>query len=158
MNFVLVTGRVVKNPEIRVGTKSGRTFCITRFCILGEYRGKNIETEVEFVDVLTFGAKAKVIQERLKKGQKALIAGSLRIYDRVDAFGNKRQEYCIICRHFEPLDYMEIKEPIQDLHDSSGNLLIPKEITDSLIRQVDYQDVDIPNDIMERSADDLLKG
>lgn len=157
MNLMIVTGRLVRDPVIRNSKKSGRIFCSMRFCITGDYRGAENERETEFIDMLAFGSKAQVMAAKLRKGMRLLVSGSFKIYESIDQYGQKQERFYLRVKSYEMIDSHVTQEPIEDLTDGSGNLLIPKEITDSLIRQVDAADEDLPIDYLERSIDDLLQ-
>lgn len=155
MNIMIVTGRLVKDPALRSSKKSGRIFCAMRFCIMGDYRGVEHERETEFIDMLAFGKKAQTMAAKLRKGMKMLVMGTLKTYESVDPYGQKQERFYLNVRSYEMIDSHITAEPIEDLSDSSGNLLIPKEITDSLIKQIDANDEDMP--YLERSIDDLFQ-
>lgn len=156
MNQVFITGRMVRDPVMRQSKKSGRIFCSMRFCIEGKYRGTGVERETDFIDMLAFNNLGQTMHSKLRKGMRLLIIGSLKAYEFVDPYGQKRDRTYVLAKAYEMIDSHYAQEPIEDLSDSSGNLLIPKEITDSLIRQIDATDEDMPKDILERSIDDLL--
>lgn len=158
MNIGIYTGRMTRDPIMRHSKKSGRIFCSMRFCIQGDYRGKEHERETDFIDVLAFGTKAQVMNQHIRKGMRLLLLAGLKSYERIDPYGQKRTEWYLVVKSYEMIDSRELREPIEDLSDSSGTLLIPKEITDSLIKQIDTKDEDVPEEFadVERSIDDLL--
>ena len=154
MNLMIITGRLVKDPVIRQSRKNGKTFCSMRFAIMGDYRGSNLERETDFVDMLAFGAKGQAMGLKLKKGMRLLITARLKTYEKVDAYGQRTDRFYLRVMSYEMIDSRVLKEPIEDLYDSSGELVIPKEITDSLVKQIDSTDEDLP--YMEH-LDDLLQ-
>ena len=156
MNMIIVTGRLTKDPAMRTSKKTGKMFCAMRFAIQGDYRGKNVARDTDFVDVLAFKDKGETMYKHLRKGMRVLIRGYLKVFETHDAYGQKLERIYICVNGYEMLDSHYLKEPIEDLSDSSGELLIPKEITDSLIRQVNAKDQDVPVEFAERSVDDLL--
>ena len=156
MNQVTVTGRMVRDPEMKVSKKSGKQFCSMRFAIQGEYRGRGTQRETWFVDVLAFDSRAQAMYRNVRKGMRMLLSAAINVYDYIDVYGQKQERMCLIVKSYEMIDSREFKEPIRDLSDSTGELLIPKEITDSLIRSVDAKDEDVPYEYAERSADDLF--
>ena len=157
MNLVLVTGRMTRDPIMRQSRHSGRVFCSMRFAIEGDYRGK-ADRRTNFIDLFAFGEKGRVMNKFVKKGMRMLLMASIDVYEGRDAYGYKKDVVCLVVKSWEMIDARDFKEPIEDLSDSKGNLLIPKEITDSLIKQIDTKDEDIPDDFvdLERRADDLL--
>jgi hypothetical protein len=151
-------GRLVRDPEMRESKKSGRLFCSMRVAVDGGYRGYKMDKKTTFFSVLAFGDKGRKMHNHLRKGQRCIFFGTLDCYERVDIYGNKQEVYCIVAYQYEPIDYREIKEPIEDITDADGKLIIPKEITDHLVKQIDATDEDVPDDFAERRIDDFLPG
>ena len=46
-----------------------------RFCIQGDYRGKEHERETDFIDVLAFGTKAQAMNQHIRKGMRMHFIG-----------------------------------------------------------------------------------
>jgi len=158
MNLVIVTGRMARDPIMRQSRKTGKVFCSMRFCIEGDYRGNQVERTAQFVDVLAFGDKGRSMQKYIRKGMRMLLLASIDIYDSVDPYGQKRQSFSLTVKSYEMIDSRYTENPIRGLSDGDGTYLIPREITDSLVKQVDTKDEDVPDEFsdVEGSADDLL--
>lgn len=156
MNNFVGSGYLCADPEMKNSKKTGKVFCKLRWCIQGDYRGQHTEREADFIDVLAFGDRGQTMNRNLRKGMRVLIRGSLKTLTRIDPYGQKRRDIYIIAKEYEMIDSHHTREPIEDLSDSSGSLLIPKEITDSLIKQVNAADEDMPLEYSERRFDDLL--
>lgn len=156
MNTFMASGICVTEPEMKVSKRTGRQFCVFRLMVLGEYCGSDGEREKDFFSVLAFGKTAQAIHAHLAKRAHIEIRGSLKNYDRLDALGNKRQETCVMLKQYEIHDWLKKEHPIEDLRNGDGELVIPKEITDSMIKEIRATDEDIPYEYSERSLDDLL--
>lgn len=157
MNWVIVSGRLCRDPEMKASQKTGKMFCLMRFAIEGDYRGVKRERETNFVDMMAFDKRGETMHRYLRKGMRCIMLGELKVYDRVDAYGNKREHVVIVVRTYEMIDSHVTKEPIEDLMSADGTYLIPKEITRNLIRQIDTADEDVPEEFVERGVDDLLQ-
>ena len=159
MNLVMITGRMVRDPVMRQSKKSGRAFCSMRFAIEGDYRGAALGRTTSFVNMIAWGDRGRGMFQQLRKGQRMLVRGSIEVYDSYDAYGQKRESVQIFVKEYEMIDSRMLKAPVDGLADGDGNRLIPAEVTDSLIRQIDTRDEDVPEefaDIAERRPDDLF--
>lgn len=151
MNIAIITGRVATDPEMKEQRKkNGRLYCRYRFCIEGDYRGELFGREIQFITVCAFGKAAERQFKTLYRGVRALLYGKIKIYEREDHLGVKREAFCFVATNFEWIDAKREQDPVQDLRGSDGKLLIPKELTASLMKSVDYNDEDIPEDIFYR--------
>lgn len=73
MNKVIVTGRLVRDPEMRY-TQSGKA--VTNFTIAVDRHNK--EKEADFIKINTWDAQAENVAKFLAKGSLVLIEGSIR--------------------------------------------------------------------------------
>ena len=144
MNIVIVSGNACRDAEAKVSTKSGKPFTVFRLAVDGGYRGAGIPHETDFITCMCFGKSGETLHRTVKKGMRIAIIGKLKTYDRIDQFGSKRQETVIKVVTYEWVDLRRDTNPLEDLADSEGEYLIPREITRSLLRQIDATDEDIP--------------
>lgn len=153
MNLVIAIGNAVRDPVMRQGRKSGNMFCVFRLAINGEYKGPDIERKVAFVDFLAYGKKGNAIHRNLKKGQRMAVVGELITYISMDHVGNKLERTAVQVKDFEITNGIKAKDPIRDLTDSYGEPLIPKAVSDHLIKQIDYKtDEDLPGELLDEGA------
>lgn len=91
INRVTIIGRLGRDPEVRVGAKSGRKVVTLSLATNRAFK-KNDEwmEETDWHRVKCFGRLADQVMERLHKGDVAGVIGTL-TYDRwTDASGNSR--------------------------------------------------------------------
>ena len=72
----------------------------------------------------------------------------------IDKFGNKRESNSVKANKIEILQWLKKTREISQLENfSEAELLVPREITDSLFRQLEVSeyDEDIPDEIMGRN-------
>ena len=124
MNVIVLTGRMVFNPEVKVG-QSGKVF--TRFSIAVDRTFK--KGEVDFINCVAFGKTAELIGEYLRKGDKAGFQGALQT-NRYEKDGEKRTSYDVAVNQIEFLnnkgehegavasDNAPVAEPTADTEDS----------------------------------------
>ena len=104
--------------------------------------------EVDFINCLAFQRQGEKIGRELKKGFKIVVYGSIKTYERYDEFGAKKQEIVVVVRQHEWFDKIPRRDALADLVDGDGELLVPKEITQSVIKQIDGMDEDMPEEFV----------
>ena len=83
--------------------------------------------------------------------------GRLENAERVDNTGRRYKENVIVANKVTIHEWLRKRRPLEDLQsDFDSELLVPREITNSLYKQIDITDEDIPEDLAGRSIDDLL--
>lgn len=158
MNEVIIQGRPVREPELHRAKDSGSVFCKLRVAVDREYRGKDAPQRTDYFDVLFFGKKGQVIYNNVAKGALMTIRGELQNVERIDNTGKKRYDNNIIGRKFTIHEWLRKHRPLEELDsDFDSELIVPREITNSLYKQLDVSenDEDIPDDLMGRSIEDL---
>lgn len=156
MNFVLLQGRPAEDPIMKKSNRTGKVFCVFDLCVEGPYRGESTPKEIDYIRLVAFGRVANAFLDHLAKGAFITIRGALKNHRWIDNMGNKRRENCVVVKEYLIHDWMKKSKPFESLVDSNGDLLIPREITDSLFKQIDARDEDIP-DFNERDIDDLFQ-
>ena len=106
MNRIILLGRLVKDPDVKV-TTSGKTVCTFTLAVDRPFQGKNGQREADFINVITFNRTAELCGNSLKKGHRALVEGRLQIrsYDGKD--GNKHYVTEVIA---DRVEFIERKE------------------------------------------------
>lgn len=104
MNRVVLMGRLVKDPEVRV-TPNGKTACTFNLAVDRPFAAKNGQREADFINIVTWGKTAEVCGNHLNKGQRTLLEGRLQIrsYDGKD--GNKHYVTEVIADRVELIEY-----------------------------------------------------
>lgn len=91
------------------------------------------------------------------KGALITVLGRLENTERQDRMGNKYQYNVIVANKVTIHEWLRKHRPLEELqNDFDTELLVPREITNSLYKQIDISDEDIPDDLAGRSIDDLL--
>ena len=88
MNRIILLGRLVRDPEVRV-TPTEKTVCTFTLAVDRPFTSKNGQREADFINIVTWNKTAELCGNSLTKGQRALVEGRLQIrsYDGKD--GNK---------------------------------------------------------------------
>ena len=91
MNNVILSGRLVANPEVMT-TNDGS--CIAKFSLAvdGPIR-KNQEKDTDFFNITAFGKRAEFVGQYVKKGTAVIINGRLKSSSYINKDGEKR--YCV---------------------------------------------------------------
>lgn len=96
LNCISVSGRLVRDPELR-RTASGKA--VTSFTLACDRDFKNQQTgekEVDFLDCTAFGATGENAAKYFHKGQMAMVTGRLQIQRYTDKSGQKRSRAEIV--------------------------------------------------------------
>lgn len=155
MNIVFLQGRPTRDPEMKNSKRTGKVFCTFRLAVDGQYKGPDNPRETDFFNIVAFNNTAQALLKHLAKGAYVTIRGELKNRSWIDNIGNKRTETVIVVREYNIHEWMKKSKKFESLADANGELLIPREITESLFKQIDASDEDIP-EYNERDIDDLF--
>lgn len=151
MNFVLQQGRPTRDPEIS-RSKDGKVYCRIRLAVDRPYRGKNVPRKADYFTVVFFNKLAQVAYNNLAKGALCTIAGRLETSEYLDKVGNKRESFSIIADKLTIHEWLRKHRPLEELDSNfDDDLIVPREITGSLFKQIDVTDEDIPDDLAGRN-------
>ena len=78
MNRIILLGRLVRDPEVRV-TPTERTVCTFTLAVDRPFTAKNGQREADFINIVTWNKTAELCGNSLTKGQRALVEGRLQI-------------------------------------------------------------------------------
>lgn len=155
MNIAILQGNLVYEPEIQTSAK-GRLYVREKIASQRPYKGKNVPREADFFVVMFFGKLAERLYNGTQKGSLITIEGRLVQKYYTDKVGNKRDEVFVIANKLTIHDYIKRDNAIKKLDmGNDDELLVPREISESIFKQIDFADEDIPDDIGGR-LDDLL--
>ena len=106
MNRIILLGRLVKEPDVKV-TTSGKTVCAFTLAVDRPFAGKDGKREADFINNQTWNKTAELIGNYVSKGQRLLVDGRLQIrsYDGKD--GNKHYVTEVIA---DRVEFIERKE------------------------------------------------
>ena len=151
MNLVVEQGRPTRDPEIRKSEK-GKVYCRIRLAVERPYKGKNAPKKTDYFDVVFFDRLAQSVYNNVAKGALVTIMGRLENRTYIDNIGNKRDSVAIIASWISIHEWLRKHKPITDLDaDFDNDLIVPREITGSLFKQIDITDEDIPEDLLGES-------
>ena len=147
MNLVLLQGRPTRDPEIS-RSESGRVYCRIRLAVDRAYRGKAVPKKADYFTVVFFNKLAQTVYNNLAKGALCTIVGRIEMSEYFDNIGNKRESISVIADKITIHEWLKKHRPLQELDsDFDNELLVPREITNSLFKQIDITDEDIPDDL-----------
>lgn len=95
MNRIVLTGRAVRQPELRVtpGGTSVTTFTVA----VDRQRKADGSHETDFVDCVTFSKLAEVVSKYVDKGKLVAVEGRLESRSWETKEGEKRRVWEVIC-------------------------------------------------------------
>ena len=127
---------------------SGRVYCRIRLAVDRPYRGKNAPRQSDYFTVVFFNKLAQVAYNNLAKGALCTILGRLEVSEYIDKIGNKRETFSVIADKLTIHEWLRKHRPLEELDsDFDNDLIVPREITNSLFKQIDVDDEDIPDDL-----------
>ena len=106
MNRIILLGRLVKDPDVKV-TTSGKTVCTFTLAVDRPFSGKDGKREADFINIQTWNKTAELIGNYVSKGQRLLVDGRLQIrsYDGKD--GQKHYATEVVA---DRVEFIERKE------------------------------------------------
>ena len=114
MNKIILLGRLVKDPEVRV-TTTDKTVCTFTLAVDRPFTAKNGQREADFINIVTWNKTAELCGNSLTKGQRALVEGRLQIRSYEGSDGQKRWVTEVIA---DRVEFIERKEKTSQ----NGNL------------------------------------
>lgn len=99
MNRVVLLGRLVRDPEVRV-TTTGKTVCAFTLAV-DRPVGRDGKREADFINIVAWNKTAEIAGNNLNKGQRALIEGRLQIRSYNDREGKRQYMAEVIAERVE---------------------------------------------------------
>lgn len=156
MNIAIVQGRPTKDPVLRQSERTGRLYLRMYIAVEGPYRGPNVPRITNFIQVICFDKLAQTIYNNVAKGALLTVLGTIGPDKHKDEVGNEINSLAIFANKITIHEWLRKHRPLEELKAGFDDELIPREITDSLYKQIDIDDEDIPDDLMGGLPDDLL--
>jgi single-strand DNA-binding protein len=99
VNRVILEGRLVKDPEVKV-LANGTQIAVFSIAVNRKYKNKSGEwiEETNFFDIETYGKLAERVGSQLSKGYKILVEGEIRQEKWQSLSGQKRSKIKIVAR------------------------------------------------------------
>ena len=152
MNLIILQGRPTRDPEIKRSRQGDTVFCKIRLAVDRPYRGKTAPKQTDYFTVVFFNKTAQTVYNNLAKGALCTIVGRMEVSEYLDNIGNKRESVSVIGRQITIHEWLRKHRPLDELDsDFDNDLLVPREITNSLFKQIDIDDEDIPDDLAGES-------
>lgn len=149
MNLLILQGRPTRDPEIS-RSESGKVYCRIRLAVDRPYRGKNVPRKSDYFNVVFFNKLAQVVVNNLAKGALCTITGRIETDSYIDNVGNKRETFSVIADKLTIHEWLRKHRPLEEL-EANFDIEVPREITNSLFKQIDITDEDIPDDLAGRN-------
>ena len=154
MNLIILQGRPTRDPEINK-SDSGKVYCRIRLAVDRPYRGNKAPRKTDYITVVFFNRIAQVAFNNLAKGALCTVVGRLETDSYLDKIGNKRETFSVIADKLTIHEWLRKHRPLEELDAGfDDELIVPREITGSLYKQIDITDEDIPDDLAGRSPFD----
>ena len=154
MNVTILQGRPTRDPEIS-RSKSGKVYCRIRLAVDRPYRGNKQPRKTDYYNVVFFNKLAQVAYNNLAKGALCTVLGRLETDSYINNVGNKVETFSIIADKLTIHEWLRKHRPLQELDAGfDDELIVPREITGSLFKQIDITDEDIPDDLAGESPFD----
>ena len=111
MNQVILMGRLVKDPEIRM-TKDNEPMKVANYVLaVNDGLKKNGEQDVDFINCVAFGRSAELAEKYLKKGMKMLVRGRIKTGSYTNKDGQKIYTTDV---YIESQEFVESKAKAED--------------------------------------------
>lgn len=130
MNRIILMGRLVRDPEVKV-TSTQKTVCTFTLAVDRPFAGKDGKREADFINIQAWNKTAETVGNYVSKGQRLLVEGRLQIrsYDGKD--GQKHYATEVIADRAE---FIERKEKTAQTANTA-----PKQGFDSMGQDVTQQ-------------------
>lgn len=93
LNTVAISGRLVRDPEIVEA--SSTKICRFTLAVQDDYKSKDGNNAVNYIDCTAFGQKGEFIQRNFNKGDMAIVTGAIKTGSYKDKDGNSRKTFGI---------------------------------------------------------------
>lgn len=129
MNVVILTGRFIKDPDVREN--------VTRFCLAVQRDFKNSEGnyDADFLNCVSFGKTAEFVAKYFTKGMKMSVVGRLQSGSYTNRDGNTVHTTDVVVDKCEFVESKNVNEAAQ------------KETTQ--VNKAQEEFLNIPNDVSE---------
>lgn len=136
MNVVVLTGRVVADPELKY-TPSGLAVCSFRIAV--DRRGKkDAEQTADFVDIVAWKQSAEFAANYLTKGRLVGVEGRLQQRSWVQQDGQKRSKIEVVANSLQGLDKPRDAQPGEQRAAIESEAPVPGAPSEHLEADMDY--------------------
>lgn len=150
MNIAILQGRAVKEPELEQSER-GKVYSRFRLACERPYRGKDVPRKADYFTIVCFGKWAQFANNHIAKGALMTVLGRLEQSEYIDRDGKRTERTSVIVDKLTLHEWLRKHREIEALSDNFDDI-VPREITDSLIKQIDIDDEDIPEDLIGKES------
>ena len=118
MNRIIISGRVVKDPELRMTAGKGTPVATTSIAVNDGY-GENKKTY--FVNIVVWGKQAEFFANNVVKGQKVWVNGKLVIRDYEAKDGTKKYITEVVADMFDGVEWAKTSNASSNNYDDGWN-------------------------------------
>ena len=120
MNRVELTGRIVRDPEIR-WSQGEKSMCVARCTMAVDRKIKTADKSADFINIISFGKMGEFVEKFVKKGVKFGVCGRIQTGEYTDKDGKKVYTTDVVAEEWEFEEKKtESTEEITDLPITSG--------------------------------------
>ena len=137
MNRIILLGRLVKDPDVKV-TTSGKTVCTFTLAVDRPFSGKDGKREADFINIQTWNKTAELIGNYVSKGQRLLVDGRLQIrsYDGKD--GQKHYATEVVADRVELIERKEKTSQNGNLKGQEGFSGMGQDVTSQFDEEIPF--------------------
>ena len=137
MNRIILLGRLVKDPDVKV-TTSGKTVCTFTLAVDRPFSGKDGKREADFINIQTWNKTAELIGNYVSKGQRLLVDGRLQIrsYDGKD--GQKHYATEVVADRVEFIERKEKTSQNGNLEGQEGFSGMGQDVTSQFDEEIPF--------------------
>lgn len=137
MNRIILMGRLVKDPDVKV-TTSGKTVCTFTLAVDRPFAGKDGKREADFINIQTWNKTAEVVGNNVSKGQRLLVEGRLQIRKYQDKQGQNRTMSEVIADRVEFIERKEKDAHTQNSAAGDGFESMDQDVTSQFDEEIPF--------------------
>lgn len=129
MNKTIISGRLTKDPVVKVVQSNGKDVPIGRFVLAVQRRFKqNGEYLTDFIPCVAFGSNTDFAEKYLAKGRKVIIEGRTQTRNYEDGEGRKVFTFEVVAEHIEFAESKKDNTEEPEINkENDGFMIIPDE-------------------------------
>lgn len=113
MNEIILSGRLVKDPEVRY-TQTQKVVTLFSLAVSREVKNEQGNYDADFFNCVAWGKTAELMGNTLKKGARILLSGRVQIRN-CESNGERKYITEVIINKFEYLDKKEQAKAMADM-------------------------------------------
>lgn len=143
MNKTIISGRLTKDPVMKIIQSNGKDVLVARFVLAVQRRFKqNGEYLTDFIPCVAFGSNAEFAEKYLSKGIKIIVEGRTQTRSYEDGEGRRLFTSEVVAEHMEFAESKKSNEALNVKLEESGQ----NEADDGFMDIPDGYDLPLPFD------------